>query len=153
MPKTIQSKNSLVGDFTEDLFHTLKKIFPGLCDEPQSKFRLYQDVSRCTVQLEASIHQSSTEYRFWPEFEKLGCLHEPIMKVDMAYVTCIDVETRKTLKPDSPVVPDSDGFIGRTLLLLEPGLERYDKSEKKTTTLRQSKYLIKLFTPLARRTR
>lgn len=152
MPEAIQSKDSMVREFTEDLFHNLQKIFPGLGDDPQSKLRLCHDVLGYTVQLEASIHQSSTEYRFWPVYEQLGCLYAPFTIADMTGITCIDVETRKTLKPDSPVIPDSDGFIGRRLLLVEPGLERYDKSKKKTITLRQPQYLVQLHTPLAKRT-
>lgn len=140
-------------NFTENLFHTLQKIFPGLLDEPQSKIRLYEEVSRYAAQLEASIHHSSTEYRFRPMPDELGWPYNQVTDTVLTGNTCIDVETRKTLKPNSAVIPDSNGFIGRPLLLIEPGLVRYDTAEKKTTTLRPPKYLIKLHTTLARRTR
>lgn len=138
--------------FTDDLFDALQKIFPGLLDEPKSKLRLYQDVSKYAVKLEASIHQSSTEYWFEP-FLKPGYVYNPVRDTDLTWATWIDVETRKTLKPDSSVIPDSNGFIGTPLILIEPCLVRYDRSEKKTTTLRPSKWLIKLHKPLPRRTR
>lgn len=140
----------MVEGFTDRLFSTLKNKFPGLIDEPKSKSRLHHDVSRYAAQLEASIHQSSTNYHF-QRTRKPECYHGPIKNTDLTGRTFIDVETRKTLKPDSPMIPDRDGYIGRPLILIEPGLDRCDVGGKKTR-LRQPNYLIKLHTPLSRRT-
>ncbi|MCJ1470577.1 hypothetical protein MMC07_009223 [Pseudocyphellaria aurata] len=151
--ETTQSKDSMVKDFTENLFHDLQRIFPGLRDVPESKLRLSQDVSRHAAQLEASIHQSSTTYRFWSRYRKLGDSYPPVRDSDMTGITWIDVDTRKTLTSNSLVIPDSNGFIGTPQLLIERGLDRYDAGTERSTTLRQATYLIQLHRPLGRRTR
>ncbi|MCJ1427055.1 hypothetical protein MMC29_004958 [Sticta canariensis] len=148
-PELIQSRNSKVERFTDRLFHFLEMIFPGIIDEQKSKSRLHQDVSRYAAQLEASIHQSSTKYRFQP-MHGPGHIYERVTTSMLTSSTWIDVETRKTLKPDSLVTSDRDGYIGRTLMLIEPGLERYDAGGRRWC-IRPSKYLIKLDTPLSRR--
>lgn len=139
--------------FTADLFHILRKIFPGLRGEPESKQRLHHDISQYAAQLESNIHLSSTEYRFESMPDVIGCSFSPVKAKSLADITWVDVETRKTLKPDSPVISDCDGFIGKPLLMIEPRLGRQDQRGRKETPLRKGKYLIKLDTPLARRNR
>lgn len=134
--------------FTDRLFRDLGTIFPGIKDEQKSKSRLHQDVSRYAAQLEANIHQSSTKYRFRPTYQPDDTSKRVTTSV-LTSSTWIDVETRKTLKPYSLVTPDRDGYIGRPLMLIEPGLERYDVGGKRWH-LRPSKFLIKLDTPLSR---
>ena len=148
-PEVIQSSNLELKKFTDCLFHSLGNIFPGIIDEQKSKSRLHQDVSRYAAQLEASIHQSSTKYRFQPTHQ-LEDVYKRVTTSVLTRSTCIDVETRKILKPNSLVTPDRDGYIGRPLMVVEPSLERYDAGGK-SWRLRPFKCIIKLDTPLSRR--
>lgn len=129
----------------------LGAIFPRIIGEQKSKSRLHQDVSRYAAQLEASIHQSSTKYQFQPMYNP-GEVYDPVTTSVLTSSTWIDVETRKTLKLDSLVTPDRDEYIGRPLMLIEPGLARYDAGGK-SRCLRSPKYLIKLDTPMSGRAR
>ena len=135
--------------FTDRLFRFLEIVFPEIIDEQKSKSRLHQDVSRYAAQLEASIHQSSTKYRFQPIHGPVH-VYEPVTTSILTSSTWIDVETRKKLKPDSLVTSDRYEYIGRNRMLIEPGLERYDASGRRWC-IRPSKYLIKLDTALSRR--
>lgn len=113
--------------------------------------RLHQDVSMYAAQLESSIHLSSTDYRFESMHHMPKCLYEPVTVKFLNDIISVDVETRMTLKPDSPVVADCDGLIGIPLLLVEPFLKRQDKLERKEIMLRKTTFLVKLFSPLAMR--
>ena len=62
----------------------------------------------------------------------------------------IDVHSRKTLKPDSPVVLDKNGSFGYVVMQVEPGLMRVNEG-KDNTTLRQPVFLTKLHQPLGKR--
>lgn len=61
----------------------------------------------------------------------------------------IDVTTGKTLKPDSPIVSDSSGYIGDRMMTLSPALYRRD--DDKFVLLSQEVILVKLYEPLGRR--
>lgn len=62
----------------------------------------------------------------------------------------IDVQTRKSLKPNSAVVPDSSSNFGSAILQLEPSLERINEG-REDMTLRSAVWLIRLDRPLQRR--
>ena len=55
----------------------------------------------------------------------------------------------QTLKPDSLVVSDSNGFIGEQIMMLSPALVRRD--EDKIVRLSQEVLLVELYKPLGRR--
>ena len=59
----------------------------------------------------------------------------------------IDARTRTTLRRNSPIVADVRGFIGRLLLLAEPGLSRQNQPDGDMVVLRQRTYLVELRFP------
>ena len=61
----------------------------------------------------------------------------------------VDVATGKSLKPDSPVWSDENENIGEFIMVLTPGLCRYDRG--KGIVLSQQVILIRLYQPLGRR--
>lgn len=146
----VERRKMMLSKFTADLFHSLQDIFPWLGGEPESKKQLHRDISKHAAQLESSIHLSSTKYRFEYMADVLEYPYNPVTAKLLADIAWVDVETRKTLKPDSPVIPDCQGLIGTPLLLIEPFLIRQDHEERKNLMLRKSKILIKLYAPLAR---
>lgn len=62
----------------------------------------------------------------------------------------VDVETHKTLKPGSAVVPDGQGFIGTILIPLQPRLVRVGKNGR-AIHLGKTVYLVKLDQRLGQR--
>ena len=65
---------------------------------------------------------------------KLNHIHSNVM---------IDVKTRVSLKPNTGVVADDNGVLGKCIMMLEPELYRINK-EKGDSILRQGVYLVKL---------
>ncbi len=58
----------------------------------------------------------------------------------------IDSKSERELKPNSAVIADENGIIGKFILCLEPGLYRQIKGKK--TTLHQEMFLVELNHPL-----
>ena len=77
------------------------------------------------TRLADSVQLSSTQYQFdklYDENPILNMEDQPVEVLKMWKV--IDMISRKTVKPNSPVTADGKGLIGRPIILLEPGLYR-----------------------------
>jgi len=73
----------------------------------------------------------------------------PVHTSHLAMFRLVEMQTGKTLKSDSKVVPNSHGFVGKAILPLEPSLHRKNRGHE-STTLCQACYLVKLDKPLLR---
>lgn len=114
--------------------------------------RLHEQILLPVAKLASSIQQSSSQYEFYPHMPSSPFLnYQAVVIEDLNYISVIDVSTRKTLKPDSPVVSQEDGKIGYPILLLEPSLARTNSGTNNSTLLRRSVYLIQLAKPMRKR--
>lgn len=139
-------------EVANEIFRVLEQIFPIIRGQGDSLMRLYEKVVIPAIKLALDMQVSCTRYRFSPEM-----LEEMVSKFNRVRISTlkqngmIDVKTRKTLRLDSPVVADEQGYIGRPLLLIEPGLLRRNNGSDMNTYLRQPTYLLELDNPLEKR--
>ena len=111
---------------------------------------LYEKVIKPAVDLAITMQTSMTTYQFDIQAPS-DTLFMPYSVSEASLGRCqmIDVATRKTLKPDSPVVADSNGNIGDRIMTLSPAL--YRCNEDKFVLLAQEVILVELYKPLGRR--
>ena len=116
--------------------------------------RLREQVLLPAVEFATKIQLSTSTYVFTPEPPKNpfhGFQEQvPVSTSVLQNFKFVDVRTRKTLKPDSAVIADEDGFFGDVLMQVEPGLSR-ENDGKENTPLRQSIFLVDLYKPLGKR--
>ena len=152
-PSAIKERTRVLQDVATNLFDSLGPFFPIHQMGNASLVRLYEQVCVPAAKLASDIQLSSSRYEFNPRMPKFPILRYKVAVMDnLKHVTAIDVSTRKTLKPDSPVVAKKDGKIGQPLLLLEPSLSRVDIGASKRL-LRKPVYLIELADALKKRDR
>ncbi|MCJ1244452.1 hypothetical protein MMC30_001650 [Trapelia coarctata] len=139
-------------DVANEIFRVLEQIFPIVRGQRESFMRLYERIIVPAIKLAIDIQVSSALYRFLPDSLEELVLECGKVRIDaLKQVGMIDVKTRKTLRLDSPVVADEQGYIGKLLFLVEPQLLRRNDVPEKTTYLRQAMYLVELFHPLEKR--
>ena len=134
----------------EELFIYLRSVFPGLVKD--SLIRLYENVVKRAAELEANIRLSYTKYIFSKLSSTLVPPFEALTRKRASKFLLIDVQSRKTLKSDTPMTPNSHGYVGVPLLMMEPALHRVGK-DGKLTELRRTKYLFEPYAPLPRQSR
>ncbi|KAL8789356.1 MAG: hypothetical protein Q9195_006883 [Heterodermia aff. obscurata] len=141
-----KAKNRL----TIDMFDQLAVVFPIIDHGQASLDTFYSNIIKPAVELALIIQTSTSSYRFEPRMSS-NPITKPckISRKDLGSFRMTDVETGKTLKPESPVRPDCDGDIGIEMIVLKPGLLRFDAD--KSVPLSQEAILIKLYHPLGRR--
>lgn len=93
---------------------------------------------------------STSDYVF-PIPKSRGTKVKPAIKDFLEVHKMVDSKSGRQLKPDSAVVADKDGSIGKIIICLEPGLHRVVKG--KETTLRPAMYLVELNHPLGKRSK
>ena len=105
---------------------------------------------RPAAKLAAEIQTSASNYNFSiPESPLTN--FKPVMADYLNSVKMVDIKSGRHLKPDSAVLGDKDGILGKIIICLEPGLYRAIKG--KETTLRQALYLVELNHPLGKRSK
>lgn len=111
----------------------------------------YVQVMLPAVKLAAKIQTSASDY----ELGVLPVSHlttfEPLITDHLKLYKMFDIKSGKHLKPDCAVVADTDGVIGRIVMLLEPGLDRRIDGKKKM--LLQPMFLVELNHPLEKRSK
>jgi len=137
--------NAIVGRLT--------LIFPIINNEQHgSLVRFYEKVILPSVKLATAIQTSSNRYIFSPRpSDRLELGWRKVGMEALEDVKMIDVKTRRTLKMNSPIVADRDGYIGKPLLQVEPELVRLTRTKETNILLRRSTFLIELCNPLEQR--
>lgn len=127
-------------------------MFPIVRGQRESLIRLYERIVVPATKLAIDIQVSSARYEFFPELFDKPDLKWGKLRLDaLKQVAMIDVKTRKTLRFDSPIVADKQGYVGKPLFLIEPQLLRRNEGQVETTRLRQPTYLLELYHPLEKR--
>lgn len=139
-------------EVANEIFRALEQIFPIVRGQGDSLMRLFQKVVTPAIKLAMDMQVSCARYRFYPDMLEEMELDLGKVRIGVLKQTgMIDVKTRKTLRLDSPVVADEQGYIGRVLFVVEPELVRRNNGPEKNTYLRQSTYLLQLDHPLEKR--
>lgn len=138
-----------VENLTMQLFQELRAIFPAISEQQTSVDKLHYQVMVPASELASKVQLSLSHYDFRMHDEPFQN-YVILNPRSLEHHKLIDVKTRKTLKPDSAVVPDSNGHIGRTMIPLEPGLWRVDGGGTQIT-LKSKAYLVNLFHPVGKR--
>ena len=116
--------------------------------------RLHQQVLLPAVEFATKIQLSASTYNFTPKPAKnpFEGFQEQfhINTNQLQEFKLLDVHSRKTLKPDSAVMVDENGFFAYVLMPVEPGLSRENEG-KESTPLRQAIFLVDLYHPLGKR--
>ena len=127
----------------------LSKFFPVLELQQESIQRLYEQIICPAADLADMMHTSASNYGLRMPIVDF-CSQGSVAREDINSYHLIDIDTRRTLTPNSLVTANSQGFIGNFLMPLEPDLCRLI-DEHNTTELCQMTYLIKLHYPLGKR--
>ena len=146
LPQIMKEREQALQDFTEDLFRSLRAVFPPLSID--GKHRLQLEVTRPAASLEANIHFAIPNYKMQ---HLQGGLQNSLAVDEEQFRrhVWVDVETRRILKGDRKVDVDGDGNVGMVLLQLESGLVRVGQ-EGKDIMLYPMKFLLQLAKPLPR---
>lgn len=131
-----------------DLFKRLSVALPGLFSGRQAHATFYDQVLLPAVKLANTMRMSTSEYVVSIQ-DSLLTKFKPVTIDTLRMRKMVDSKSEKHLKPDSPIVADNDGVIGKVIICLEPGLYRVTKG--KETTLQQETILVELYHPLAKR--
>ena len=130
------------------LFIALCGILPSLSAAAITSFR--REVMKPAADLEDMIHLSSARYRF---SDLKRSLAGDVAPKDMRGSLWIDVKTRRMVDSEGKMMgKNSQGFVGESLLQVEPSLVRIG-SGMKEIMLRPAVYVIELYTPEAKRAR
>ena len=133
---------------SSNLFTRLSRDLPVLFSGSQTRATFYDQVLLPAVKLANAIRMSTSDYVVWIP-ESLITSFKPVTIDKLKSCKIIDFKSGKQLKPDSAVVADKDGIIGKIIICLEPCLYRVTKGKK--TTLHQEKILVELCHPLGKR--
>ena len=102
------------------------------------------------AKLATTMRISTSEYVF-DSMSISGLTFEPVILDHFKVCQMIDIRSGRHLRPDSAVVADNAGIIGKIVMFLEPGLHR--RIDGKYKTLRQTVFLIELKHPLGKRSK
>jgi len=139
-------RQGLLHAASTSIFLKLSSVFPVINLDRQSFARFYNKVMFPAADLASIMQTSSSVY----DFEMPTDMVTDLVQVHIGHLATfrlVEMQTRKTLKPDSKVVPDRHGHIGKVILPLEPRLYRKNRGQQ-STTLCQACYLVKLDRPL-----
>lgn len=104
--------------------------------------KFHEKVTLCALKLVSKLQLSTSEYSFVFPAE-IFAIYKPVYHRHLGPYKFVDIKTRKTLKPSSPVVANETGRIGKIVVPLEPGLDRMNGSEAEIR-LRPNAYLVRL---------
>ncbi|KAI9836587.1 MAG: hypothetical protein M1819_001219 [Sarea resinae] len=106
--------------------------------------RLHQD-------LRLSSSRYAFEYQAKVEDADRRSSGSPIFLKDLQRLELIDVDTERTLKPDSSVRYTDDGCIGHLVLVVHPQLARKASDEERKIIIRKPVVLVRLLAPVRSR--
>ncbi|KAL8904508.1 MAG: hypothetical protein Q9207_003230 [Kuettlingeria erythrocarpa] len=136
---------------THSIFERVAEYFPIILNSKQSLASLHNRVVAPAAKLADTIRTSSTTYEFkFTTKLLLSITGNNFTEQNLAAYRLVDIDTRKTLKPDSPVEASGNGQIGSGIMILAPALYRCDPG-RETLQLVKATCLIQLFKPLGRR--
>lgn len=113
---------------------------------------ILSEIVRPAATLAAKIQTSPADYEFRNSVVRKYSGKREVMrfKADaFKKYKMIDIKTRRPMKPNSVVFPDRGGFVGTTILPLDPGLFCIEANRK--FVLRQPVWLVSLYEPSASR--
>lgn len=129
------------------IFQELSRFFPMVKGRHESLKAFYNKIVRPAVDLAVMLQTSPSCYRFKPRCHGRSLfMPDKIAQVDIGQTKLTDVETGKTLKINSKVNHDQNGWIGTKIMTLAPALWRCDPN-KAEVKLTQEVALVKLNPP------
>jgi hypothetical protein len=152
LPEVVKWRDEFAHAAAERIFRFIQPFFPVAAKHPQSSGELYEEIIKPSVQLALAIKTASRPY-FMPPMNDLKQLYgfERVGIDIVGSITAIDFKSQKELKPTSSIRKDTEGFIGKPILLVEPALllkEYGDNDVVWPRPLRHATYLLELFYPL-----
>jgi len=139
------------GLLANEAFASIQPFFPIVTGSRTSLSAFYEKIVKPAINLAMATQQSPIAYSFRPCMEDTAISQRLLLsRTDLADDKVIDVATGKTLKADSLVVANKDGYVGEQIALLSPALWRCVPGEKEVRLTREV-LLAKLFHPLGRR--
>ncbi len=146
-----EGRQKAVVHATHSIFEQVAKYFPIIISNKQSLDSLHDRVVAPAAKLADIIRTSSTTYEFKSATETFLFLTAyNFTQQNLSDYRLVDIDTRKTLKADSPVEASGNGQIGSGIMVLTPALYRCDPG-RETLQLVKATSLIQLFKPLGRR--
>jgi len=153
LPEAVKWRDEFAHAAAQRIFRVIQPFFPVAAKRRQSCEELYEKIIKPSVQLALDIQTNSRPYTFMPPMDDPKQLYGfGRVGIDIVgSITAMDFKSHKTLKPMSSIRKDSEGFIGKPILLVEPALllkEYGDKDVAWPRPLRHATYLLVLFYPL-----
>lgn len=146
----INARGKKVKDINDLLYRDLGKIFPLLFSHQADRaISFYDQIMVPAAKLAVKIQTCAIPYVFSIRKSPL-CNFMPLILEHLTMFRLTEYRTGKLLKPDSAVVPDDRGVIGRFIMLLEPSLHRVN-GKGDVTMLRLATFLVELNHPVGKR--
>lgn len=134
-----------------DTFDYVTAFFPIIKGSHTSLEDFYHKIIQPAVSLALAIQTSPTPYYFGPRMTGTSITKKWVLtKEHLTCVKMIDAKTGKTLKAESPLMANEDGYIGQQIAPLAPALRRHLLGQN-SVGLTQEVLLVELFYPLGRR--
>ena len=137
------------GEVAVHLHEGLLKWFPAIGQLHGSLEELYRKIVISATNLAVSLQLAPSRFLLLPRLSGT-----PLQQRDMVFRhqmdknSLIDVQTRKILNTNNPVISDNDGSIGRCITCVEPGLFRRSSGVDQYVGIRKPSFLVQLGTPL-----
>ena len=147
VPKIAQGRTDWINHASTDLLRYLSSWFLPVRGQKNSLGSLSESIILPAVRLADSVQLSSMQYDFSKIDDPVLHVREQTVEALVKYKV-IDVLTRKTVKPNSPIVADENGLIGEPIILLEPGL--YRVSGRQSLKLRPATVVFRFNNPVRR---
>ena len=139
----------LAEEVTDNLFGRLSSYLPSLNERRNGLQRLYEKVIGPAKDLAMTIHSAPSQYTFSEDLSlNRGDL---VTKMDLENIMMIDIKTRKTLKLNSMITPDCEGFIASLLLRVVSPIVRTSSDTDARILLRKAVWLVDLLNPLGKK--
>ncbi|KAI4195682.1 MAG: hypothetical protein LQ346_003375 [Caloplaca aetnensis] len=146
-----QGRRKAVECATRSIFERVAEYLPIIINSQQSLNSLRNRVVAPAAKLADTIRTSSTTYEFkYTTKMLLSITAYNVTQQNLSGYRLVDIDTRKTLKPDSPVEASGNGQIGSGIMVLAPALYRCDPGREALQIVKAT-FLIQLFKPLGRR--
>ena len=137
----------------------LSPVLPKMAEGALQRF--HQEITMPAVKLDSAIRRSINSYRFVfgrdsrasqsprPPLDE-GKERRKLFKEDVEKFEIIDVDSRRRLRPNQPLVHTQKGVVGEQLLLIHPALYR-QRREGNDILLKKAVIVAKMFESMTSR--
>jgi hypothetical protein len=149
-PEIVDMRISYARSAANRIFSFVQHFYPAISNRQQSFIELYEQVVTPAFALAFEMQTSGSQYIFMPAMKSPKELYEfeNVMADIVTSVTAINLDSSMPFVGNETMACDSEGTIGRPVLLIEPSLliKKYSRHMgEMLVSLRRGTYLVKPF--------